>query len=98
MLRPIVTRLGFMVLAVFTVLTALFFGIRLGAGDPTVAIQGAYATAESLARLRQALGLDQPLWQQYLIYLQHLLRGDLSVSIQNGQPVLDQILAVVPYT
>lgn len=98
MLRPIVTRLLFTVLAVFTVLTALFFGIRVGAGDPTIAIQGTYATADSLARLREALGLERPLWEQYLIYLRHLLQGDLSVSIQNGQPVLDQILAVVPYT
>ncbi|RDJ19936.1 ABC transporter permease [Bosea caraganae] len=98
MLRLIVTRILLMLLAVFTVLTALFFGIRLGAGDPTVAIQGSYATAESLAKLSQALGLDKPLWQQYLIYLAGLLRGDLGVSIQNGRPVLQQILQVVPYT
>jgi ABC-type dipeptide/oligopeptide/nickel transport system permease component len=98
MLRLVVTRILLMLLAVFTVLTALFFGIRLGAGDPTVAIQGSYATAESLAKLSQTLGLDKPLWQQYLIYLGGLLRGDLGVSIQNGRPVLQQILQVVPYT
>lgn len=98
MLNLILTRLIFMALAVFTVLTALFFSVRLGTGDPTIAIQGTYATAESLARLSEALGLDKPLWQQYLIYLQHLMRGDLSVSIQNGRPVLDQILQVAPYT
>ncbi|WP_342362054.1 ABC transporter permease [Terrarubrum flagellatum] len=98
MLRLILTRLVFMALAIFTVLTALFFGVRLGRGDPTIAIQGTYATAESLARLSEALGLDKPLWRQYLIYLEHLSRGDLSLSIQNGQPVLDQILQVAPYT
>ena len=98
MSRLIATRIAFMTLAIFAVLTALFFGIRLGAGDPTIAIQGTYATAESLQALREALGLDKPLWDQYLIYLAGLMRGDLGVSLQNGQPVLTQILHVVPYT
>jgi ABC-type dipeptide/oligopeptide/nickel transport system permease component len=98
MLRLIVTRILFMILAIFTVLTVLFFGIRLGTGDPTVAIQGSYATPETLAAMSKALGLDKPLWEQYLIYLEGLFRGDLSVSIQNGQSVLSQILQVVPYT
>lgn len=98
MSRLIVTRIAFMLLAIFTVLTALFFGVRLGAGDPTVAIQGTYATASSMARLSQELGLDKPLWQQYLLYLGGLFRGDLGFSLQNGQPVLTQIAQVVPYT
>ncbi|MBE0533377.1 MAG: ABC transporter permease [Rhodospirillales bacterium] len=98
MSRVIVARIVFMLAAIFVVLTALFFGIRLGVGDPTIAIQGTYATAESMQALREALGLDKPLWEQYLIYMAGLLRGDLGVSLQNGQPVLTQILAVVPYT
>lgn len=98
MSRLIATRIISMALAIFTVLTLLFFGIRLGVGDPTTSIQGTYATAESLATLREALGLDRPLWQQYLSYVAGLFRGDLGVSLQNGQSVLDQILAVVPYT
>jgi ABC-type dipeptide/oligopeptide/nickel transport system permease component len=98
MLRLIATRLLFTVLAIFAVLTALFFGVRLGAGDPTVAIQGTYATAASKAKLSAALGLDTPLWQQYLIYLHGVFTGNLGFSLQNGQPVVAQILQVVPYT
>ena len=98
MLRLIVVRIASVILAVFTALTVLFFSIRLGTGDPTVAIQGSYATPASLAALRQALGLNKPLWEQYLIYLGGLLHGNLSVSIQNSASVLSQILAVVPYT
>src|SRR5579875_1509428 len=98
MLRLISTRIISVILAVFTVLTVLFFSIRLGTGDPTAAIQGSYATPASIAALRQALGLNKPLWDQYLIYLNGLLHGNLSVSLQNGQSVLHQILAVVPYT
>lgn len=98
MLRLIATRIISVILAVFTVLTVLFFSIRLGTGDPTAAIQGSYATPASIAALRQALGLNKPLWDQYLIYLNGLLHGNLSVSLQNGQSVLHQIWAVVPYT
>jgi ABC-type dipeptide/oligopeptide/nickel transport system permease component len=98
MSRLIVTRIVFMLAAIVVVVTALFFGIRLGVGDPTISIQGTYATAESMKALREALGLDRPLWEQYLVYMAGLVRGDLGVSILNGQPVLTQILAVVPYT
>lgn len=98
MLRRISTRVVSMIVAVFTVLSVIFFSIRLGTGDPTAAIQGSYATPASIAALRHALGLDKPLLQQYLIYLNGLVHGNLSVSLQNGQSVLHQILAVVPYT
>ncbi|MGH7189249.1 MAG: hypothetical protein ACREF0_08750, partial [Acetobacteraceae bacterium] len=98
MLRRISTRVVSMIVAVFTVLSVIFFSIRLGTGDPTAAIQGSYATAASIAALRHALGLNQPLLQQYLIYLTGLVHGNFSVSLQNGQSVLHQIIAVVPYT
>lgn len=98
MSRLIVTRTLSMMLAIFTVLTVMFFGIRLGVGDPTAAIQGSYATVESIEVLRKELGLDLPIWQQYIVYLKGLAQGDLGRSLLNGQPVLDQILAVVPYT
>jgi glutathione transport system permease protein len=98
MLRMIATRVVSVVAAVFTVLTVLFFSIRIGTGVPTVAIKGSYATPASIAALRQALGLDKPLSEQYLIYLSGLFHGNLSVSLQNGQSVLQQIVAVVPYT
>lgn len=98
MARLILKRLILMALAVFVALTGLFFGIRLGGGDPTVAIQGTYATQASMKALSQALGLDKPLWQQYLIYVKGLLHGDLGVSLLNGQPILAQIREVAPYT
>ena len=87
-----------MIFAIFTVLTVLFFGIRIGGGDPTAAIQGSYATPESIESLRISLGLDKPILEQYLIYIKSLIKGDLGVSLLNGQPAIDQIIEVVPHT
>lgn len=98
MVRLILTRLFLMFMAMFVVVTAMFFGIRLGGTDPAISIQGSYATAESVALLREALGLDEPLWRQYVLYMSGVLTGDLGVSLQNGRPVLDQILQVLPNT
>ncbi|MCY0093754.1 ABC transporter permease [Hoeflea ulvae] len=98
MARLILSRLLLMFMAMFVVMTAMFFGIRLGGTDPAIAIQGSYATAESVALLSESLGLDKPLWQQYVMYMTGLLRGDLGVSLQNGRPVLQQILQVLPNT
>ena len=39
--------------------------------------------------MREYLGLDEPLWQQYLVYLNNLLHGDFGTSVVNNQPVLD---------
>ncbi|MDN5939040.1 MAG: ABC transporter permease, partial [Salinisphaera sp.] len=61
-------------------------------GDPASAILGSYATPENLARLREELGLDKPLVQQYLIWLGNVLHGDFGRSFSLDRPVLDVVL------
>jgi len=61
-------------------------------GDPATAILGSYATPENVARINTALGLDKPLPQQYLIWLNNLLHGDLGRSYALNRPVLDVVL------
>lgn len=61
-------------------------------GDPALSILGSYATPENVAKLNQDLGLDKPLWQQYLIWLQNLMQGDLGRSYSLNRPVLDEVL------
>jgi ABC-type dipeptide/oligopeptide/nickel transport system permease component len=56
------------------------------------------STPELLERVRRDMGLDQPLYVQYLSYMGNVLRGDLGESLFNDQPVLEQILAALPYT
>ena len=69
-----------------------FFLIHLIPGDPVVAILGNHYTAAGAAHLRAALGLDKPLWVQYLIFMGNLLRGNLGTSIYYEQPVLGLVL------
>ena len=61
-------------------------------GDPATAILGSYATPENVERLNRHLGLDQPLWQRYFIWLGNLLHGDFGRSFALNRPVLDEIL------
>jgi ABC-type dipeptide/oligopeptide/nickel transport system permease component len=80
------------------VLTIVFVFVRLAPGDPAVAMLGQYASQESIDALRSEMGLDAPIWLQYLRFLGNLLRGDLGVSMLNGVPVVDQLRLVLPYT
>jgi peptide/nickel transport system permease protein len=66
--------------------------------DPVIAILGDKAPVDVVARLRAELGLDRPLLVQFAIYLQHVARGDLGVSVMTGQPVVQDILQYFPAT
>jgi ABC-type dipeptide/oligopeptide/nickel transport system permease component len=65
--------------------------MRLTPGDPAVLMLGQDATPESVAQLRRDLGLDEPLPLQYLIWLGHVLTGNLGTSLWSGRPVLLEI-------
>ena len=64
-------------------------------GDVAQLLLGDHATNEQLQRLREQLGLDQPVWVQYGRFMLEALRGDLGVSIQSNRPALDDVLAGV---
>ena len=59
---------------------------------------GERATPEKVAEVRARLGLDRPIWQQYVLYVGHALRGDLGVSIVRGDPVASDLLRRFPAT
>jgi ABC-type dipeptide/oligopeptide/nickel transport system permease component len=80
------------------VATIVFFLIHLTPGDPALAILGPHATPESIVDLRKNLGLDQPLYIQYIQYMERLLHGDLGRSLVNEQPVLEETLRLFPFT
>ena len=65
----------------------VFALLRLSPGDPAAVIAGDYARPADVQRIRQQLGLDQPLHVQLAIWLGHVLRGDLGTSIFSGLPV-----------
>ena len=69
----------------------VFLIMALLPGDPALAILGPYATPESLASLRAELGLDEPLWRRFVIWLGNVLQGDLGRSVTLQRPVRDKI-------
>ncbi len=80
-------------------LSILVFGfLRLIPGDPAVAMLGERASLEVIARVRENLGLDKPIYEQYLIYIGRALRGDLGSSILRGEPVTREIVRRFPAT
>jgi ABC-type dipeptide/oligopeptide/nickel transport system permease component len=80
------------------VLTLVFVIVRIVPGDPALVILGDQATPEAIAALHERLGLNRPLWQQYLDFLFSALRGDFGNSLVTGRPILDEVAAVLPHT
>lgn len=66
--------------------------------DPVLAVVGDRASAEVYARARIELGLDLPLWRQFLVYVQHAVTGDFGVSVLTANPVIEDIKRVFPAT
>lgn len=88
----IVKRLLAMILVLIGLSVIVFLIMALIPGDPATAILGAFATPENVARINRQLGLDQPLWDQYFIWVGNLLHGDFGRSYILNRPVLDEVL------
>lgn len=69
----------------------VFLLLRLSPGDPAAIIAGDMATPQQLAAIRANLGLDQPLYQQFFVWISRLLHGDFSTSLMAKTPVLTMI-------
>jgi len=74
-----------------TVAIVVFAILRLTPGDPAAIIAGDSATSEQLQHIRAQMGLDKPIYVQFLLWLVQLLRGDLGVSLISGVPVSGMI-------
>jgi peptide/nickel transport system permease protein len=88
--KYIVRRLLLAIPVLFGLSVVVFSFIHLLPGDPAVALLGQHATPDRVAKIREQLGLDRPLYVQYLDYLGQLLRGDLGKSVINNQPVVEE--------
>lgn len=97
-LRIILARLPLLVPQTFGVIFVTFILVRLLPGDPVLLMLGNMATESSIENLREQLGLDKSIWNQFLIYAQNLLRGDLGVSLFTSNPVLTDLLERAPAT
>lgn len=91
-------RLGRLLLSLAVVVVASFFLVHLVPGDPVRAALGVQASPELVAATRAELGLDKPLFAQFIDYIAGLFRGDFGVSIRTGQPVSAMIAQRFPAT
>lgn len=98
MFRIVARRLLLSVPLILIVSAITFVLASLVPGDPARTLLGANATAEHYEALRQELHLDLPLYEQYWLYLQGLLHGDLGRSIFNNEAVANVIATRLPVT
>lgn len=98
MTQYIIRRLIQMIPITLGILTLIFSLIHLIPGDPAVQIAGEGARPQDIENVRKALGLDQPLWKQYVTYLSNLARGDLGRSFRTGDSVAAEIRVRYPAT
>lgn len=76
----------------------LVFGMVRFAGDPALLLAPQDATAEEMAAIREDWGLDQPIWGQFVVYVQNLAKGDLGYSYRFRRPATDLIFERIPAT
>lgn len=84
-------RLATLVPTLLAASVLVFLFIHLIPGDPASILLGDAATPEEIAALTRQMGLDEPLWKQYLLWLGNLLQGDLGTSVFFREPVLKVI-------
>ncbi|MBU3951308.1 MAG: ABC transporter permease [Proteobacteria bacterium] len=71
----------------FVIMTALFFLFRLSPGDPISKVADPMLTPEDMRYIIEQMGLDKPIWEQYVIYLKNFFTGNFGVSFHYGEPV-----------
>lgn len=99
--RRLLAVLGFAATVVTTFLGLLavtFFIGRVVPIDPALAIVGDRAPAHVVERIREELGLNLPLWQQFFIYIKQALSGEFGTSVLTTHPVMEDIRRVFPAT
>ncbi len=89
-------RLGHLVIIAFGITLVTFFLLRLIPGDPALAILGTSYTHQRAQAIDLALGLNKPIWTQYVLFMGRLFRGNLGYSFFYSEPattVIGQHLA-----
>ena len=97
-LRPALAGFASVPLTLLGLILVTFLIGRAMPIDPVIAIVGDHATPDVIARVRLQLGLDDPLWEQFIIYLRNLLQGDLGNSVMTSHPVTADIAHFFPAT
>lgn len=96
--RFVLRRLLFLFFILLGVSLLVFISVRLIPGDPAQVMLGERATPEAIERLRDQLGLNKPLYQQYFVYITNILKGDFGTSIVTNNSVMSEVMVKFPAT
>ncbi|MFZ4289552.1 ABC transporter permease [Variovorax sp. HJSM1_2] len=96
--RSVTSFLMVIVLTYLGLLAVTFFIGRVMPIDPVLAIVGDRASGELVARVREEMGFNKPLWQQFYIYIGKALQGDFGTSVLTSNPVMQDIRRAFPAT
>ncbi len=86
-------RVSMILLTMLLASIVIFAATQLLPGDPASVMLGQFATKEAVANLREELGLNRPVYVQYLDWLTHFVRGDWGVSMVSKQAVMPMIMS-----
>lgn len=86
------TRLGLLCLGLVIASLLIFFTLRMLPGDVAQVIAGTNSSPEQVAAIREELGLNAPIWQQYWDWITAMLHGDMGKSLVTGSPVSAELL------
>ena len=98
MSRYFIGRLFRIIPTLLLAVSLIFFAMRVLPGDTAEALLGQFGSRQAAEALREQLGLNQPLWKQYIDYMAHLVKGDLGNSLALGGSILSLLVQVMPYT
>ncbi|MBD3306607.1 ABC transporter permease subunit [candidate division KSB3 bacterium] len=100
MWKYLIKRIFAALITIWITTIAVSLLIHIVPGDPVriMYAQSQGTTEEQLEAIRHNLGLDRPIYEQYLMFLGRILRGDFGRTIRGEQPVLDLLLIRLPYT
>lgn len=92
MFRYFVMRLLGLVPTMFLVTVCVFFFVHLLPGDPAQLAAGPEADEETVRMVRERLGLDRPLPEQFVLFVKKTVTGDFGISIRSQRPVIDEVV------
>lgn len=98
MIKTILRRILQLIPILFIVITFIFIITRMVPGDPAAVMLGPQASLESVQELREELGLNKSVGEQYVSYLKGIMRGDLGKSYYYNEPVMKLIMERFPNT
>jgi peptide/nickel transport system permease protein len=98
MLNYLIKRLLSTIPVLIGISLLLFFMLRMLPGDPAQVLAGQMATPQEIENIRHQLGLDRPIYEQYVFYLGRLVHFDLGRSARTQNPVIEEIWARLPNT